>query len=176
MSRGYLKTNQYRSVRVRTQDGTSTVLKRVYYIPELGASLLSYRRLCKLELRGEFDTRVIQLFNTARELVLEARQSGGVYLLKKISRILLTSNSIRYIKPDCSYKSDLGPRILETGMITKEEPATQENRSSKAYEKKYTLIHRRFGHIGREVIRNLYTVLGIYMMPNDLYAIAWIYM
>lgn len=53
---GYLNTDQYGDIEILSKTDTPITIRRVYYVPSLGANLLSCRRLCTLGLIGAFNT------------------------------------------------------------------------------------------------------------------------
>ena len=84
---GYLHLSRYGDIEIPRRAGKPITIQRVYYVLNLGANLLLYRRLCTLGLRGEFDMRAIKLFNLRNKCVLRARHSEGVYIVKWINKL-----------------------------------------------------------------------------------------
>ena len=70
-----MKTIVLRSRKERLID-----IKRVYYVPDLEANLLSYRRLYMLELKGRFDINFIYLHVNEKNM-LKANHKEKVYVL-----------------------------------------------------------------------------------------------
>ena len=77
---GELYTDQMRTIVLSSRKGRSIEIKRIYYVSSLKANLLSYRRLCMLELKGRFDIDSIYLYTNKKD-VLKADHKEGVYVL-----------------------------------------------------------------------------------------------
>ena len=84
----YLHSSRYGDIEILGRAGKPITIQRVYYMLNLGANLLSYRRLCTLGLRGEFNIKAIKLFNSKNEYILRARYLEGVYIVEQIDKLL----------------------------------------------------------------------------------------
>jgi hypothetical protein len=63
-------------------------LKDVLLVPKLGVNLLSGRKLCSAGLRGSFNAQSMWYSDEDGNLVLLAKEKGGIYILDSISLIL----------------------------------------------------------------------------------------
>ena len=71
---------------MRDEKGNSVKLSSVLYVPNLGVNLLSGRRMCEKGLRGSFNEHSLLMHDSKGKLLLEAGESGGVYIVKKVAK------------------------------------------------------------------------------------------
>ena len=159
---GYLHSSRYGDIEIPGRAGKPITIQRVYYVPNLGANLLSCRRLCTLGLRGEFDVKAIKLFNLRNECVLRARHSEGVYIVEWIDRLpKRVSNTMHSYWASAFWSKDSWNKRTTSS-------ATSSITVGKR-DKDFVLMHRRFGHMGNEVLRNIHHVTdhGPIQLPNE---------
>ena len=153
---GYLYSSRYGDIEIPGRTGKPITIQRVYYVPNLGANLLSCRRLCTLGLRGEFDIKAIKLFNLRNECVLRARHSEGVYIVEWIDKLpTRVSNTMHSYWANAFWSKDSWNK--------------QRTSTSGKRDKDFVLMHRRFGHMGNEVLRNIHyiTDYGPIQLPSE---------
>ena len=75
-----LYSDQIRIIVIRSRKEKAVDIMRIYYILDLKANLLLYRRLCILELNERFDTNSIILYINNKD-ILKADHKEGVYVL-----------------------------------------------------------------------------------------------
>lgn len=90
-----------------TRRGKPIRIERVYYVPDLGANLLSSRRLCMLGMKGRFDSDSIYLHIDGKD-VLKATHQEGAYVLTWISSKF----------PSAIDQSPKHSSVIETACIT----------------------------------------------------------
>ena len=81
---------------IRSRKGKAVDIMRVYYILGLKANLLSYWRLCILELNERFNMNFIILYMNDKD-ILKADYKEGVYVLIWISSKFSITLTINYI-------------------------------------------------------------------------------
>ena len=148
---GYLHSSRYGDIEIPGRGGKPITIQRVYYVPNLGANLLSCRRLCTLGLRGEFDVKAIKLFNLRNECVLRARHSEGVYIVEQIDKLPKRVSNTMYSYWASAFwlKDSWNKRTTSSATLS----TTVGKR-----DKDFVLMYRRFGHMGNEVLRNIHHV------------------
>lgn len=82
---GVLHTDHMKTVILRSRLEKEVIIKQVYYVPDLGANLLSCRRLYMLGLKGRFDIDFIYLQSNNID-VLKADHKEEVYVYTWISK------------------------------------------------------------------------------------------
>ena len=159
---GYLHSSRYGDIEIPGRAGKPITIQRVYYVPNLGANLLSCRRLCTLGLRGEFDVKAIKLFNLRNECVLRARHLEGVYIVEWIDKLPKRVSNTMYSYWASAFWSKDSWNKRTTSSTTSSTTVGKRD-------KDFVLMHRRFGHMGNEVLRNIHYVIdyGPIQLPNE---------
>ncbi|KAI1001371.1 hypothetical protein K3495_g6826 [Podosphaera aphanis] len=139
------------SALVECKDGSSTLVKNVFYIPNLGVNLLCAKGLCKTGMQGSFDNKNIWI-KDKEKLVIHAQQKDRLYIVKHITKYLKDTAFITQPLdgPALNMDKDSNPDPDESG---------EENLTSKVERHCYRKMHRRFGYCGPEVFRNLHKVM-----------------
>ncbi|KAI0996954.1 hypothetical protein K3495_g11227 [Podosphaera aphanis] len=101
---------------VKCKDGSSTLVKNVFYVPNLGVNLLSARGLCKTGMQGSFDNKNIWI-KDKEKLVIHAQQKDGLYIVKHITKIFKDKAFITQPLdgPDLDMDIDSNPDPDESG-------------------------------------------------------------
>ncbi|KAI0995304.1 hypothetical protein K3495_g12878, partial [Podosphaera aphanis] len=152
------------------ENGSSTRLKDVLFVPNLGVNLLSARKVCQNGLLGSFDTN--QMFFTLNgKKVIECTMKNGLYIVTNIASAYKetafpasVSMGSEVIMSDDSSSKEL---TLENSNPNEQEVI--ENLSSKE-QANYQLWHRRLNHLGPEKLRKLHKVTTLstpIKVPND---------
>lgn len=146
---GTLYADRMGSVILPSQSG-KVVFERVYHVPDLGANLLSGRRLCMLGLVGKFDenTMFLQIDDTD---MLRAHHRDGVYVLTWLSNDF--PSGLLHATDNQQSNVEESARLTIEGP-TDPEADIQQSQSAKDY----FLMHRRFAHLGSKTITNLHEV------------------
>ena len=71
--------------KIKCENGSSGLLENCLYVPDLGVSLISTRRLCKTGLKGTFDDVSMDLWDK-KGIVIHVEQKDSLYVVKNISR------------------------------------------------------------------------------------------
>ena len=184
---GYLHADVMGTIILRSRRGVEVVINQVYYVPELGANLLSCRRLCMLGLKGRFDANILYLHSPTMDM-MKATQSHGVYVMSWISSKLpakcssqkdiaygacglvgITEHADVEMKDtttDTAPTQDITPmQDLEPEPQLDLQPEEKAKTSGKS-EHSYVLMHRRFAHLGPNVISRLHQVTTHAQIPS----------
>jgi hypothetical protein len=145
---GYLYTSYAGPVKIKAQNGGVVTLARVYYVPGLGANLLSGRRLCQNGLRGCFTDKSLTMINQSGKTIVEATLSGGVYLVDWVAQDeeVALNAQVQEAKPRYEIALSSSADIPEPKGITQEGTEL------------YRLWHRRFGHLSHGILKDLHKV------------------
>ena len=135
---------------------------RVYYISDLNANLLSYKKLYMLELKDRFDINAIYLYKDYKN-ILKTNYYEGVYVLiwifnkfsieieiaSKHRMLLQTFFALKYKKTKLNEKEDVDDIII-----------TNIEKSQRLQSiKNYYLIYRRFAHFESKILIKLYKII-----------------
>ena len=116
-----LYTNQMRTIVLRSRKERFIDIKRVYYVSNLEANLLSCRRLCILKLKDRFDINFIYLHVNEKNM-LKANHKERVYVLTWISSKFLIKSSLSSLRHQVF--STIEQFIISTSKIIKQSVAT----------------------------------------------------
>ena len=177
---GVLYADQMGKVVISSRKGKPVEIMRVYYVPGLGANLLSCRRLCILGLTGRFNTNSIVLHTKEKKDMLKANHEEGVYVLTWISSKFPTGVTPQGSKalPPKGLKAFQSLEEIQSESIEVEHPQTKSIEQTDQQEtveqpveqveretvekpqlaREYFLIHRRFAHFNSNIIAKLYKV------------------
>jgi hypothetical protein len=152
---GKLYSTRKGTAKVNAQDGSSGYLENVLYVPTLGVNLISAKKLCKGGLAGSFDEESIWITKGSKR-VMQAKQSHGLYVVNHFSKSL--SAKPRKDKPEAT-----ALLAAEEDALTDVDPDDSEPETAKTKEQRrwYRLMHRRFGHCGPKMLRNLHRVTSL---------------
>ena len=126
-------------------------VKNVLYVPDLGISLMSARRVCDAGLKGHFNSTLVYFKKDGRKII-KATLQDGLYIVNHIAdgyeEIALPARVIKENQAKNSRKENL------------RYPAT--NKEKRAELEYYQLMHKRFNYLGPGKIRVLhkYTTLA----------------
>jgi gag-polypeptide of LTR copia-type len=81
---GVLYARQKGTAEVRALDGTSMLVSDCLFVPDLGISLLSVRRLCEAGLKGEIDHKKLYL-KRGTKTIIKAKMTNGLYLVSSVA-------------------------------------------------------------------------------------------
>ncbi|KAI0994162.1 hypothetical protein K3495_g14020, partial [Podosphaera aphanis] len=136
------------SAEVVCEDGSSMLLSKVLYVPELGINLLSGRKLCEDGFKGEFDAQHMYFKpRNSNQKVITATMKNGLYLVTNIANYT----------PNIGSNIDLAMASIEIDPRTDAESADIKFSDKE----RYLLWHRRFAHAGKEKIRTLHHVSNL---------------
>lgn len=163
---GELYADQMGTIVIKSRQGRPVHIMRVYYVPGLGANLLSCRRLCMLGLKGRFDTNAIFLQKRHQDM-LRADHREGVYVLTWISSKFPTGTTLKGPVQQQVFPAMEHPITVEVEeqptnekkadddvIMTETEGESQPSQSAKDY----FLMHRRFAHFGSKILTKLHEV------------------
>ncbi len=169
---GVLYARQKGTAEVRALDGTSMLVSNCLFVPDLGISLLSVRRLCEAGLKGEIDHKKLYL-RRGKKTIIEATMTNGLYLVSHVA--LKGERQVAFASTEIDMQD-----VEETGSRS----AEQEDKESKpltSYSHKapmgeaaiarYKLMHRRFSHLGPNKLRYLHEVTTLdkaIQIPHNL--------
>ena len=176
---GRLYSDRCGTAVLQAPDGNKALLSSVLLVPKLGVNLLSGRKMCQTGgLEGRFNPDSLFFENQYGEQVVKAQHRNGVYIVSDIAAGLDGTALSATVQCSCSNLTetafnsrDMVPSPQEARLNKLEdlfnEPETLFNKPSQveAYrgapdERKqiFRLWHRRFAHLGKEKLRNLYKV------------------
>jgi hypothetical protein len=152
---GKLYSTQKGTAKVDAQDGSSGYLENVLYVPTLGINLISAKKLCKGGLAGSFDEESIWITKGDKS-VMQAKQSHGLYIVTHFSKSLSA-------KLEREKKSAIALPATGEDAPTDVDPDDSEPETAKTKEQRrwYRLMHRRFGHCGPQMLKNLHQVTSL---------------
>jgi hypothetical protein len=158
---GELYSCQRGTVVIECEDGSSGLVEGALYVPKLGVNLISAKRLCKNGLKGSFDSESIHI-KDGRKTVIYAQQNRGLYIVKHISK-RYKEKALAADQPEDTLAADQPEDTQEMNIKddnSEEDPDNSEDEkpATKAQRRLYRLMHRRFGHYGPGLIRNLHKV------------------
>jgi len=139
---GRLYSTQRGNVSIRDHSGSQLELKDVLYVPELGANLLSGRKLCKEGLTGRFNDKKMYYLDKLGNTIIEATEKGGVYVLDKIAATYNDRGELEEISTGYA----LNHQVVE-GEQDEASNSDLEEQDKNVVET-YQLYHRRFAHLG----------------------------
>lgn len=146
---GRMYASQSGTVKLKVKGGNSMLLEHVLYVPNIGASLLSGRRMCRGEFTGGFTADKWYIMNNSGHKVLEASGSNGIYLVDWIADGLQeTAFTAGYIPDEpCAFLDEVQPG-----------DESSEPELSTTAKETYQLWHRRLAHLGSAKIGKLHEV------------------
>ena len=147
---GVIYSNHIGEVDMVCDDGSSTVLANVLYVPKLGVNLLSGRRVCGKGMEAGYD-EISHWFKSKESgrIILKAEIRNGLYIVTHVAkrrREVALSSAIFQAKDDAIEVAAIGNEKLNESIN---------------HEARYQLMHRRFNHLGPDKIRNLHKVTTI---------------
>ncbi|KAI1006202.1 hypothetical protein K3495_g2019 [Podosphaera aphanis] len=177
VGRGVLKSDHRGTAIVKCADGSSGLVKKAYYVPNLGVNLLSAKQLCKTGMKGVFDENNIWIKDGNKKMI-HATQSDGLYIVKHIAANLKglpfntrigkqnacpavdKRDNSSFQKSDTRNDTEHHGRNLDLSDKdidqSDDDPAkTKEERA------RHRLIHRHFAHYGPDIIGNLHKTSSI---------------
>lgn len=82
---GVLKSSEMGTAILRDKTGNQIKLLKTLFVPQLGASLLSGRRMCQSGLTGSFDEKNLYFRDKEGRTLIQASELGGVYIVDSVS-------------------------------------------------------------------------------------------
>ena len=157
---GFLYSRMKGIARVQDREGRMILLKDTLYVPKLGVSLLSCRRMCEQGLKGSFDDKALYL-HQGTQLVMRAKIKKGLYIIDKVHDTFPETAFAGKLKdpetlPDAPATAMPDDDSLEDDTDTEAEEET--GPIDQAQKDRYDLWHRRFAHLGVYKIRHLHDV------------------
>jgi len=159
---GKLHSDQMGTVVMRVPGGSSVMLAKTLYVPNLGVNLLSERRLAQAGFDGTFDEQGLYLVDPeSRERVISATLKGGVYIVSHIADKLV-DRAFQAKEWKTSHRAFVTIDDSESMNLTSENTDEDQSPSKRKPTDKYILWHRRFAHLGAAKIEALFktTTLG----------------
>jgi hypothetical protein len=168
---GKLYSNQMGIVEMRAESG-SMLLDKVLFVPRLGVNLLSTRKICSQDhITGAFDDKNMW-FTRHGKRIIKADISDGIYIVSWIAKGLqetafLAKDSYTNLYTNLDQEnssddaSDTYTRKLHRPRKDIANTNDGKDKLSNNDLKRYTLMHRRFGHCGPEKLRRLHRVSNI---------------
>jgi GAG-pre-integrase domain len=140
---GHLYAQSKGTIELKIGQG-SALLKDVLFVPNLGVSLLSARKVCKKGLQGSFDQDKMLFLNKEGKTIIQAKLDNGLYIVDSIAK---------------GYSERAFPSTIQ--ISSKLKPKTKAKSTSKVQSKaknleRYSLFHRRFGHLGPGKLKHLH--------------------
>lgn len=107
---------------VKCADGSSGLVDKAYYVPNLGVNLLSAKQLCRTGMKGIFDNKNIWIKDGNRTMI-HAIQNDGLYIVNHISSHLnglpLNTRLCKQIAcPAINSQDDQAPKLAEIIQMT----------------------------------------------------------
>ena len=152
---GYLHSDRIGDITLLSKRGTPITINSVYYVPGLGANLMSTRRLCKLGLHGTFNENVKYLHDSQNKKIIKAVHTDGVYMIKWISSKLPSEQHSRNFH---SYLASDDTDNVFCAMNVDHDNADTPTEDLPKRDQNYILMHRRLAHLGPQVISKLHLV------------------
>lgn len=144
---GELSSAKKGTVELRVQDGGSTLLKDCLLVPNLGANLMSGRRIVQKGLDGRFNESEMY-YTLGNTKIIRAKAQDGVYVVSYIAPGFTEAGfSATCLTIDDAFDAVEG----ESG----DEDLTKKERD------RYRIYHRRFGHIGPAKLRRLHLLTNL---------------
>jgi len=145
------------TVVMRVPGGSSVMLAKTLYVPNLGVNLLSGRRLVQAGFDGTFDEQGLYLVDPeSRERVISATLKGGVYIVSYIANKLV-DRAFQAKEWKMSYYAFPAINNSEPMDLTPENTDQGQSPPERKPIDRYTLWHRRFAHLGAVKIEALST-------------------
>ena len=154
----------------RVEDSKGRIrLITALYVPGLGASLLSMKRLCEMGLRGSFHENALYMRDNRGRLILRASACNGVYVVDKVTKGLDEVALIAAMAGDIedvptapsSTEAESDVELTDSNDVMSPEleasdPSPEAVNASKLEE--YRLWHRRFAHMGKAKLKDLHKI------------------
>ena len=177
---GVLYSSQRGIAEIVCKDGSSCLIRDTLFVPKLGVNLVSAKRLCKNGLTGSFDDTRMD-FKDGKKTVIQAEQDQGLYIVKHISKSLqsralvatVTDQPAKYKavdQPTDNYatianttttKQTADDTVAVSDSEVDPDDSGEEEAATKQERRTYRLMHRRFGHYGPNLLRNLHKVSNL---------------
>lgn len=143
-------------------NGRSASLRNCLYVPFLGANLVSARRVCETAgLKGAFDDQKMY-FHKDKKVILSAKSEQGIYCLNYIApgpdeaaynaqeHASVPGNTQEFKMTSEDHDSDDGGPLYSRAQVIE-----------KRRRERYNLYHRRFNHVGPNLLRTLHQVTDL---------------
>jgi len=148
---------------LKDRKGNQIRLPETLYVPGLGANLLSGRKMCDSGLKGSFDTDNLWFEDKSGKRVIQAIESGGVYIVDSITpqicdfafKAVQTPSQVYAFDAQEEMILDQDPQMPDNMLSTDNLPPQP---SGTKDQEEYRLWHRRFAHLGPRKIANLHKV------------------
>ncbi|KAI0991169.1 hypothetical protein K3495_g17018, partial [Podosphaera aphanis] len=136
--------------KIECKDGTSALMRNVYFVPKLGVNLLSARKLCRNGMKGIFDETSIKIVHNKIPMII-AEQKDGLYVVKHVAKELKEKALFTLAEKHNIHVADLDSD-------PNPDSSEEEDPTTKAERHYYRIMHRRFAHCGPETLRKLHKV------------------